>query len=222
MYGSEDEMDERDSLNSGLELEDDLLDDPSYINEIPITKQEQIDNKIMSSYNKHRKIILPQPKIVNRKVIIPMRKKNGEIMMQDDCVVVKRISIVPVLEGFENQEIEFPIKDWFNDSRTSSFILRDEANWIRRTDNIAIRLFVKSLYNPKINYNGFLNQLYWDIASFTDTSKGIEGIAAERAKTTFSKSETLTKAQRIRAHKDFEKAKKGGLVGTVKGWFGKK
>lgn len=215
-----DETTKTEPLDNGLE--DELLNDPSYMDEIPIHKQEQIDNKIMSSFNKHRKIILPKPKIVNRKVIIPKRKKNGEILMQDGCVVPKRISTVPVLEGFDKEEIEFPIKDWFNDSRTSSFILREEANWIRRADNLAIRLFIKSLSDPRINYNAFLNQLYWDIASFTDTSKGIEGIGAERAKTTFTKSETLTKAQRVRAYRDFEKAKKGGFIGAIKGFLGKK
>lgn len=194
---------------------------PNFLDDIPVTKQEQIDNKIMSSFNKHRKIIIPKPIITYRKVIIPMRKKNGEILLQDGLVVPKKVSTVSVLEGFEEEKIDFPIVDWFNDSRTSSFILREEANWIRRTDNLAIRLFIKSLSDTRLNYNAFLNQLYWDIAAFTDTSKGIEGIGAERAKTQFTKSETVAKAYRARQLERFENAKKGGIKGAIKRMLGK-
>lgn len=205
-----------------LDLEDESYDSPNYLDDIPVTKQEQIDNKIMSSFNKHRKITIPKPRIVIRKVIIPQRKANGEILLQDGMVVPKSISKVPVLEGFDKAEVDFPIKDWFNDSRTSSFILREEANWIRKADNLAIRLFIKSLSDPRINYSEFLNQLYWDIAAFTDTSKGIEGIGAERAKTQFSKSETVAKAYRSSAAaRSFEKAKGGGLKGAIKRLLGK-
>ena len=214
--------------NENLEQinEDDFPEDsydapPNFLDDIPVTKQEQIDNKIMSSFNKHRKIIVPKPIIKYRKVIIPKRKKNGEILLQNGLIVPKRISTVPVLEGFEKDEIDFPITDWFNDSRTSSFILRSEANWIRRADNLAIRLFIKSLSDPRINYNEFLNQLYWDIAAFTDTSKGIEGIGAERAKTQFSKSETVAKAYRPSQIERFERAKGGGIRNAVRRALGK-
>lgn len=203
-------------------FDSEAYDSSNYMDDIPVTRQEQIDNKIMSSFNKHRKIVIPKPNIVYKKVIIPKRKKNGEILMQNGMVVPKKISEVPVLDGFTKEEIDFPITDWFNDSRTSSFILRPEANWIRKADNLAIRLFVKSLSDPRINYSEFLNQLYWDIAAFTDTSKGIEGIGAERAKTQFTKSETVAKAFRAgKSYRDFQKAKGGGIKGAIRRLLGK-
>jgi len=206
-----------------IPTEEDLLDRaPIYGSEmamdydIPITRQTELDNKILSSYNKRKKISIVKPVIEYTRVGIPLLDENKEIILVDGVPVLAKIKRIPVLKSFERTDVDFPIPEWFNDSTTSSFLTKSEARFLNKLDDLGITLFVKSMYDEKKDYTGFLNRLFWIKASIVDASKGRDGIAAERAKSQFTRSESVARVYQDKV-KEFEEIKKGGLYNWITG-----
>ena len=163
-----------------------------------------------SRFNKGRKLD-EKKNIVYKNVLV-----NGDLKK---IPVLHKIKRIPIITGVEFQEHEFPIKDWFNDSVTSSSIDLQESAFIRMVDDIAVSLVLRSMENNNVNYTAFLNRLYFMKASVSDTSKGVGGRAMEMAKTTINKGESMVQMYRkMQFDEEVDKRKKSGLLGL--GLFG--
>ena len=202
--------------------EEPIAEDPLYGNEmamdydIPITRQTELDNKILSSYNKRKKISIVKPVIEHIRVGIPLVDENKQVVLVKGVPVLDKIKKIPVLKSFEREDVDFPIPEWFNDSTTSSFLTKSEARFLNKLDDLGITLFVKSMYDEKKDYTGFLNRLFWIKASIVDASKGRDGIAAERAKSQFTRSESVARVYQDKV-REIEEIKKGGLYNWIIG-----
>lgn len=202
--------------------EEPIIDEPLYGNEmamdydIPITRQTELDNKILSSYNKRKKISIVKPVVEYTRVGIPLLDEDGQVVIVKGVPVLAKIKKIPILKSFERKDVDFPIPEWFNDSTTSSFLTKSEARFLNKLDDLAITLFVKSMYDEKKDYTGFLNRLFWIKASIVDASKGRDGIAAERAKSQFTRSESVARVYQEKV-KEIEDMKNGGLRNWILG-----
>ena len=206
-----------------IPIEEDPIDDsPLYGSEmamdydIPITRQTELDNKILSSYNKRKKISIVKPVIEYIRVGIPLLDENKQVVLVKGVPVLSSIKKIPVLKSFDREDVDFPIPEWFNDSTTSSFLTKSEARFLNKLDDLGITLFVKSMYDDKKDYTGFLNRLFWIKASIVDASKGRDGIAAERAKSQFTRSESVARVYQEKV-REIEDIKKGGLYNWITG-----
>lgn len=186
----------------------------------PVDSQDKLNDKIISSHNKNREIVITRPSIKKMKVAFPLLDSNGDITVDKDGLpVISKIRKMEVYIGVEKRSFFFPIKDWFNDSVTSSVLEKTEAQFIRETDDLAFSLWIEQMFNPKIDHSEFINKLYWLKASIADVSKGVGGVAVVHAKTTISKGENLVNDYRrdpILEHD--KKMKKSGILGM--GWLG--
>lgn len=176
----------------------DDYDDYSNYN-IPITKDIQLDNKIISSSSKN-KMLLIKPIVKVMKFAVPLRGSKGGIMYAKKVLEDGTIKKYPVIQGFETfemlvdlekEEKEFPIEDWFNDSVTSTIMEKREARYLRQLDDFGFKLMSKMIQNPtRVKCYGFLQRLHAQKMSIVETCKGTEGRAVEWAKTQISKSES--------------------------------
>lgn len=187
-----------------------------------LTRDSQVNDKILSSASKFKKIIRVVPKFEETEYAVPLVDENGAIVyktvfvdgVESKVPVIKKLATFLRVVSFENEEIDFPIPDWFNDSVTSSSLTPQEASYIRRADDIAITLFLRSLTSEKVNYARFLNRIYFQKSTLADTGKGIGGRAMEMAKTTITKGESLVQAIRKEQQMQaFEEKKNSGLLG---------
>lgn len=170
---------------------------PYDMNDIPITKDIQLDNKIISTAAKN-KIVISTPKIEKKKVGIPAFDKNGLMVTKKvqtksgliEVPILLKVKSVEIITGFDTKEVDFPISDWFNDSVTSGILEKDEARYLRRVDDVGFKLMSKMVLFPKkVAVLGFLQRLAAQKQSIADTSKGIGGGAIEHAKTNITRSE---------------------------------
>ena len=201
-----------------------------------ITKQTELDNKIISSFAKAGKLVKLIPRVSTIKLGIPyLDKRTGKPKMfhgvlvdpeTGEKVIVKapllrKIRHVRILDGFDKKEIDFPIKDWFNDSITSTILTSREAAFIRRVDDLAISLFIKQMNNPKFDYTGFLHRLYFIKSSIADTGKSINGRGIEAAKTNIHRSESTawqySGREEQQKYEDFKKRKDSNLLDSFMG-----
>jgi len=185
----------------------------------PIDSADRLNDKIISSSNKHRVVHLSTPKYKIAKVGLPLLDEEGQIVYSNGFPVIKKIKKLKLLDGWEQHELNFPIPDWFNDSITSAFLTDKEARFVRELDDLAFALFIETIENPGIDWTPIINELYWVKASMADTSKGTTGEAVRSAKTTITKGETINREYRDELDKfdDYKKKKKHGLLGL--GWW---
>jgi len=182
----------------------------------PIDSDTQLNAKIISTDNKDKKIAFTFPKIKEELVVLPLLRKDKTPVLKDGKIVVYKIKKMKVFQGYETETIDFPFKDWFNDSTTSAFLTAKEARFVRMTDRLAFAMLIETIENyPKINRLKTIAQLGWVKASFTDSSKGIMGEAVKYAKSTFSKQENINR--NYGSDEDYEKfkeaKKKKGILG---------
>jgi hypothetical protein len=192
-----------------------------------LTKDTQLNDKILSSHNKYKKLVKIRPKIEKMKVGLPLLDSHKNIVYKNILMngekvrvpILDKIRNINLVTGFELQEHDFPIPDWFNDSVTSSSLDFQESAFIRMVDEMAISLVLKTMNNSNVNYTGMLNELYFLKASVSDTAKAVGGRAMEMSKTSITKGDSLVKMyRREEFDKELESRKKSGLLGL--GLFG--
>ena len=161
----------------------------------PIDSETALNAKIISSDNKDKKIVISKPVYEKNWVSIALLDSDGKPFLdQDGRIIIKAVKKVHVFKGFEQEEIPFPLPDWFNDSIPSSFLTPREGRFIRFTDYLAFSLFVEMLENPDANdKTKMIALLGWVKASFADSSKGIEGEGVKYSKSTFSRQENINR-----------------------------
>jgi len=181
-----------------------------------IDSDTKLNDKLISSGNSKKKIIIQKPIFKTLSYIIPAKNKDGKFLKQNGFYIPKVYKKdILTLVDVEEIEVKFPIEDAFNDSRTSSFITEQEKRLLFSIDDVAISLWIEQFNNPSIDHNMTLNKLYWYVSSITDNSKGFSGAAAEMAKKTINISESSVKDMR-EAEVIIERQKqnkKGGLLG---------
>lgn len=156
----------------------------------PIDTQEALSNKIVSTANQNKKIIVRKPKVEKMKVAFLELNKQKKPIFIEGMPIVKKIVEYDVFTGVEELELSFPIEGWFNDSTTSSFLEQEEVRVIREIDDLGFCLWSEQVKNPNIDHSEFIGHLFWLKGSFTDAAKGRGGEASKMAKTTITKSET--------------------------------
>ena len=181
-----------------------------------IDSETKLNDKLISSANTGKKIIIQTPIFEYHDFLIPVRTKENKPLIQNGYYVAKAYKRKQLcLMGVKEKEYDFPIEDAFNDSRTSSFLTEEEKRLLFKMDDIAFSLWKEQFSNPMVEHNLTINKLYWNISSITDNSKGFGGAAAEMAKKNISISESSVKDYREmnRILDEQQKAKKGGLLG---------
>jgi hypothetical protein len=203
-----------------LQEEDDLAGlRPSFGGQMPINEDTLLRNKIISSDNKENTISIKRPKFSKVKIALPQLDNNKKIIYISDnegnlVPVIRKIVTLNYLEGFDELEVTFPIKNWHSDSTTSAFLQPDEVRFVRLVDDCASSLLIESLMKPGIDHTHTFYRLYNMKSSVVDTSKGRAGQAVEKAITTVTRSEgsawDYQKEQKIA---DFEARQKKGFFG---------
>lgn len=196
------------------------------IQETPILKDIQLDNKIISSHAKNKFIFL-KPLVKEEIVAIPLIDEKRRIVYKEVLLrgqnkkipVIKKFIRTRYLDGFDKEEMDFPIADWFNDSVPSSILEKKEARYLRSIDDLGVSLMMKVVREPdKYQVIGFLERLYSQKMSIADTGKGIGGGAIEKAKTSITKSEQT--AYMMRNDKDELDSFRQKKTQANKGLFG--
>lgn len=183
-----------------------------------VDTQEAVNDKIMSSANKYRQVILTFPKTSEQYVALPLLDENRNIVYDaEGNPVIKSVRKMKIFEGLEEKKLKFPIEDWFNDSVTSSFLSKKEAAFVRFCDFFGFELYLETIENwPNINWLGMINEVYWAKASIADSAKGIEGQGVKQAKSTYSHAENVNRDFRDdKEFQQFKKAKYGGPMGWI-------
>jgi len=185
--------------------------------EDPIRHQTELDAKIISTgYND---LVLHLKKPIYKKIQVAVLHTNhkGELRLLNGKPVFKKMKTVNVFDHYEEKDVDFPIKNFYSDSLTSSIIDKDEANAIRGLDDLIWVLAMKTVVDPDSDFTKFMWRLFGVKASLVDTAKAIGGGALEYSKTTITKGEQ--RSYDFRADKGFEdyqnrlKKKGGGLLG---------
>lgn len=188
-------------------------------NSLPrMPNDETMRNKFISTGNAMSKISIKNPIIKEEKIVIPLLDKEGKMVTVEGMPVIKKIKTMRYIDGFENVDIEFPVKSWFNDSVPSSFLTDAEVYFLRDVDVLAYSLYIETLKKKKIDHTETLGLLAWMKGSISDTAKGRSGVAVEKAITTVSKSEAQNYNYQKEAQiREEEIRKKAGLLGL--GWW---
>lgn len=180
----------------------------------PIRHQTELDNKIISTDYKGLKIHLKQPKFKLERVAEVYKNKKGVPRMVNGMPVVKRYLDIKVFDGYEEKEIDFPIKDLHTDSVTSSVLEPHQVTEIQLIDDLIYVLGMSQAIDQE-DYTKTLYRLNGMKASTVDTSKALGGRAVELAKTTITKGESMVREYREqKGFDDYQKrADKKGLLG---------
>lgn len=187
----------------------------------PVDSMDRLNDKIISSYNKNREFVIKKPVIKELRVALPLLDKDKKIIRdKNGNPIIKKVVTTPLLIGFKKKTLQFPIQNWFNDSRTSAILEKKEGQVLREADDLAYALYTEMLLNPKIDHSELIGWLDWITASIIDTSKGIGGAAVVNAKTTISKGESIVQEYRKdpTIEREQELKKRKGIFGL--GWLG--
>ncbi len=200
----------------------------------PITKQTELDNKIITSYGSN-KVYRIKPRIVQTKIAVPyINEVTGKpkmfkgVLIDPDTgekVLVKapllrKITTLNLLDPkkpFDTEQIDFPIKQWFNDSLTSTYLEPREASFIRKLTDYSMYLFIKQVNNLSEDYTGMLWRLSFIKDIITDTGKSINGRGIEAAKTNINRNESQVWQHNVtpQAVEEFQKKKDAGLMNSL-------
>lgn len=186
--------------------------------EDPYTSNYQIDAKILSSDYKNQKIIIKTPKYKKMVLSTIYKNKDGTPKLVNGYPVEKDKVEATVLDGFETQEIDFPIQNLFNDSVTSSILTDSDVEMIRIIDTRIMSLGMKMVTNEKISFLKTLHLLNGIKASVADSSKGRWGRSAELSKTQINKGESRT--YQYQDNLEFEQYRKRKQKKGILGFFG--
>jgi len=164
----------------------------------PISKDIELDYNCLKSHAKN-KLIFFKPIIEEVVVGVPLVDSDKQIVYREVTIngekksvpVVRKVKKVKMVTSYDTIEEDFPIKDWFNDSVSSSILSIEEAQYIRRLDDLGAKLGRKLMLNPdKVQIMGFLHRLYTQKNSLAETGKAIGGVGLDKLKTVTSKSES--------------------------------
>ncbi len=209
-------------------MEKDNLDNTNLMSELdaygggdtwtqPIDSETQLNAKIISSDNKDKKIVISKPIYEKKWVAIPLLDSDRTPFLdQNGRIIIKGVKKIDMFKGFQQEELDFPLKDWFNDSIPSSFITPREGRFIRHLDMLAFSLFIEMLENPNVaDKTKMIAMLGWVKASFADSSKGIEGEGVKYSKSTFNRQENIN-----RNYGDDELLERAKKAQNKRGMFG--
>ena len=180
-----------------------------------------LNNKIVSSHNMGEGIVIKKPKFEQKKYWIPLLDKQNQIIYKNGKPILHKIKTGSMLTGFEEQLIKFPIKDWFNDSVTSSILDKEDVMIIREIDDLGFSFWAQSINNPKINIQEFITWLYWLKASRADAAKGLGGAAVNYSKMTISKGDNpVSEYRKEPAYQKWKDKQQGSILKHNGKWFG--
>lgn len=174
------------------------------------------DAKLITSGYKDTKLMFRQPLFKKQECVeLFMDKKTGKPLLKDGVPVVKRIVEMKVFTGkYDNVELEFPIKNFYSDSVTSTFLERPDVRAVNMIDDAVMDLFTDMVENDA-DHLGLMLELHGKKASIVDTNKSLAGAGAQMYKTTISKAEqNMHSYLRNDTLSEFEeRKKKKGLFG---------
>lgn len=183
----------------------------------PPRSNTEIDVKLITSGYKEAQMIFRQPIIKKRKVAeFFVDKKTGKPKLYNGSPVLKGFREVPVFQGYQNREIEFPIPNFHSDSVTSTFLDEKDVRAVNIIDETIWDLFTDLIENDADHMNLML-ELHGKKASIVDTKKSFGGRGAEIYKTSISKGESkMMQYMHDSRMEEIGERKKKGLLGL--GW----
>ncbi|MBR9701814.1 hypothetical protein GOV13_02740 [Candidatus Pacearchaeota archaeon] len=184
-------------------LEDDLLPatDTPYVPD-PIRNPTELDAEIIKSHYKQEKLLLKKPVFKELEVAVVFKNRNGKPKLVNGMPVVKKIIKVNVFDHYENEEVEFPIKNLYTDSLTSSILDKDEANVVRDHHDLIWVIGMRMLTDPDFDSVRFIHRLNGATATLLESAKSIGGGGLEWSKSSISKQES--KSYDFRQNKEFD------------------
>ncbi len=200
-----DEISEQDlDLESDPLARDDLDFDQGmpYIPD-PIRNATELDAEIIKSHYKDQMLVLKKPKFEDVRAAIVYKDKNGKPKLKNGFPVIKGYETIRIFTGeYEKIEVEFPIKNFYTDSLTSSILDKDEVNVVREHHDLTWVLGMRMLTDPEFDSTRFIHRLNGVTATLLESSKSIGGGGLEWSKSTISKQES--KSYDFRQSKEFD------------------
>ena len=182
----------------------------------PIRNSTELDAEIIKSHYKEHKLLLKIPLFEDIDVAIVYKDKKGNPRLKDGFPVLKGYKTVKVFAGYDKQEVEFPIKNFYTDSLPSSILDKDEVNVVRDHYDLIWRVGMLMVTDPDFNSIRFIHRLNGVNATLLESSKSIGGGGLEWSKSTISKQES--KSYDFRQSKEFDDYQ--ARLGKRKGLFG--
>lgn len=159
--------------------------------EFPPSKEVQIDDKIISSNVKENYLTIEIPEFEKKVIAIILKDKYGKPVLIDGQYLYEEKEM-QVFTKFVEKKINFPLKDYFSDNVSSSFLDPLDVEIIRNADLLVSTLISKMVKEGK-SYPRILTKLKFIKHTVATTSKGLRGVAATTAKTRITKGETIEK-----------------------------
>jgi len=131
--------------------------------------------------------------------------------------VLKGKETIKVFTGeYDKKEVDFPIKNFYTDSLTSSILDKDEVNVIRDHYDLVWRLGMLMVTDGEFDSVRFIHRLNGATATLLESAKSIGGGGLEWSKSTITKQES--KSYDFRQSKEFDDYQ--ARLGKRKGLFG--
>lgn len=186
----------------------------------PIRNPTELDAEIIKSHYKNHKLLLKTPIFKDIEAVVVYKDKNGKPRLRNGLPVVKEYKTVKVFEGYEKKEVEFPVKNFYTDSLTSSILDKEEANVIREHYDLLWTIGMRMVTDDEFDSVRFIHRIHGATATLLETAKSIGGGGLEWSKSTISKQES--KSYDFRQSKDFEdyQARLGKRTGFLGLGFG--
>ncbi len=168
----------------------------------PIRNSTELDAEIIKSHYKDNKLLLKLPLFEDVKVAIVYKDKNGKPRLRDGFPIVKGYETVQVFKSYDKQEVEFPIKNLYTDSLTSSILDKEEANVIRDHHDLIWTIGMKMVTDGDFDSIRFIHRINGATATLLESAKSIGGGGLEWSKSTITKNESKT--YDFRQNKEFD------------------
>ena len=169
----------------------------------PIRNPTELDAEIIKSHYKDQKIVLKKPIFEDIKAAVIYKDKKGKPRLMNGFRVIKGYKTVKVFTGkYDNIEVDFPVKNFYTDSLTSSILDKDEVNVVREHFDLTWRLGMLMITDPDFDSTRFIHRLNGVTATLLESSKSIGGGGLEWSKSTITKQES--KSYDFRQSKEFD------------------